>query len=114
MAAGQPAGTNLRNLLSNEIARAAEHIVALGALSARQRVAGFLLDLGARWSVRGYSPNEFDLGLTRREIGSYLGLTFETVSRTLSQFAVRGMITVDGRLIRICDGQALRAQQASD
>ena len=100
--------THFRQLLSEQIADAGDRIVALGAMSARQRVAGFLLDLAERWAARGYSPNEFDLCLTRKEIGSYLGLTFETVSRTLSFFDAQEWIAIDGRHVRIRNHEALR------
>ena len=109
MAGRNSVAVHFRQLLSEQIADAGERIVALGALSARQRVAGFLLDLADRWSTRGYSPNEFDLCLTRKEIGSYLGLTFETVSRTLSFFDSQEWVAVDGRHVRIRDHGALRA-----
>jgi CRP/FNR family transcriptional regulator, anaerobic regulatory protein len=110
MEAQHEIATHLRGLLSERIAQSGERMVALAALSAPQRVAGFLLDLGARWGLRGYSPHEFDLCLTRKEIGSYLGLTFETVSRTLSRFAAQRWITVAGREVRIDDPVALHAQ----
>lgn len=113
MAAGNGVAAHLRMLLSEQIARDEQHMVALGAFSARQRVASFLLDLGSRWAVRGYSSSQFDLCLTRKEIGSYLGLTFETVSRTLSYFGSRQWIDVAGREIRIRDPEALREQQAA-
>lgn len=110
MVGRQSTATHMRGLLSEQIANAGDRMVALGALTARQRVAGFLLDLASRWSRRGYSPSEFDLCLTRKEIGSYLGLTFETVSRTLSYFGAQQWITVNGREIRICDRGALQSQ----
>ncbi len=109
MAGRHSVAVHFRQLLSEQIADAGERIVALGAMSARQRVAGFLLDLSERWGRRGYSPNEFDLCLTRKEIGSYLGLTFETVSRTLSFFASQEWIAVDGRHVRLRDHAALQA-----
>jgi CRP/FNR family transcriptional regulator, anaerobic regulatory protein len=114
MSARSAVAAHLRALLSEQIARAGDHMVALGALSAPQRVAGFLLDLGARWALRGYSATEFDLCLTRKEIGSYLGLTFETVSRMLSRFDAREWISVAGRGIRIRDHGALQAQFAGE
>ena len=110
MAGRHAVSLHLRGLLSEQIAKAGDHMVALGAFSARQRVAGFLLDLAGRWAIRGYSPNEFDLCLTRKEIGSYLGLTFETVSRTLSYFHSKTWINVAGREIRINDRAALQDQ----
>ncbi|MEO5677271.1 MAG: helix-turn-helix domain-containing protein [Usitatibacter sp.] len=103
---------HLRALLSEQLAIAGERIVALGAMSARQRVASCLLDLALRWAGRGYSPNEFDLCLSRKEMGSYLGLTFETVSRMLSDFGAHGWIAVDGRKVRILDRSALQSQLA--
>ena len=109
MASRNAIAVNFRQLLSGQIAEAGERIVALGAMSARQRVAQFLLELSERWASRGYSPNEFDLCLTRKEIGSYLGLTFETVSRTLSSFDAKEWVAVDGRHVRIRDHGALRA-----
>ena len=110
MAARPASASELRSLLSERIASAGVHAMALGGGSARQRVAGFLLDLGTRWALRGRSATEFDLCLTRKEIGSYLGLTFETVSRTLSHFHSKGWIGVAGREIRILERAALQDQ----
>ncbi len=107
---GAGVATHLRALLSEEIATTGEHVVLLSALSARQRVAGFLLELSARWRARGHSADDIDLCMTRKEIGSYLGLTFETVSRTLSYFDSKQWIGVEGRRVRIVDRRALRAQ----
>ena len=112
MAAGNEHATALRKLLSEHIARGEAHIVALAAFSARQRVAGFLLDLASRWASRGYSATRFQVCLTRREIGSYLGLTFETVSRALSYFSAREWIVVAGRDVTIRDHDALQAIRA--
>lgn len=111
-AGGNELAAHLRGLLSEQIAVGEEHMVALGAFSARQRVASFLLALSSRWAARGYPPDEFDLCLTRREVGSYLGLTFETVSRSLSYFDGREWISVAGRGIRILDRAALQLQSA--
>jgi CRP/FNR family transcriptional regulator len=113
MAGRNAIAVHFRQLLSEQLADAGERIVALGALSARQRVSQFLLDLSARWASRGYSPNEFDLCLTRKEIGSYLGLTFETVSRTLSFLDAQEWVVVEGRHVRILDHAALHAALAA-
>ena len=102
--------SRLRGTLSEHLASAGEHIVALAALTARQRVAGFLLELSGRWAGRGYSADAFDVRLTRKEIGSYLGLTFETVSRTLSGLQSEGCIAVAGRGVRIRDRALLTAR----
>lgn len=103
---------HMRALLSEQIAIAGERMVALGSMSARQRVASCLLDLASRWAARGYSPNEFDLFMSRRELGSYLGLACETVSRMLSEFCAQGWISVDGRKVRIRDRLGLQLQFA--
>jgi CRP/FNR family transcriptional regulator, anaerobic regulatory protein len=109
---GRPVtAARLRILLSEHIAQSGDRMVTLAWLTAKQRVAGFLLQLGGRWARRGYSPSEFDLCFTRKEMGSYLGLTFETVSRTLSFFAARGWIALRGREVRICDRAALELQE---
>ena len=75
-----------------------------------QRVAAFLVGLSDRMRERGLSPSEFLLRMTRAEIGSYLGTTLETVSRSLSAFARRGFITVHRREIHLQDIEALRAE----
>ncbi len=80
---------------------------ALGSTSAQQRIASFLLTLSGRLAERGYATSDFDLRLTRRQIGSLLGLTLETVSRCLSGFEAREMIRVSGRRIELLDPVAL-------
>ncbi|HEU4372168.1 MAG TPA: helix-turn-helix domain-containing protein, partial [Telluria sp.] len=71
-------------------------------------VARFLVSLADRFAAMGYSSKLFNLRMTRHEIGSYLGLTLETVSRTLSAFNEIGLITVDQRTIGIKDAEALK------
>ena len=89
-------------------------MVTLGALSADERVASFLLDLSARFQARGYSGERFLLKMTRAEIGGLLGLTLETVSRVLSRFQRRGWIRLEGREVAIVarDALALAARGA--
>ena len=58
---------------------------------------------------RGYSRSEFVLRMTRAEIGSYLGLKLETVSRVLSRFSHDGLIEVNQKHVRIFDAEGLRA-----
>ncbi|MEQ1517490.1 MAG: helix-turn-helix domain-containing protein [Usitatibacteraceae bacterium] len=99
---------HVRQLLSREMARVEAHAAAIGVHSARQRVAAFLLDMSERWQDRGYSKNEFVLYMGRKEIGNYLGLTFETVSRTLSQFQAEDCIVVHGKNVTIKDMAALK------
>jgi CRP/FNR family transcriptional regulator, anaerobic regulatory protein len=99
---------NLHRLLTHRYARARNLMFLLGSLSADQRLAVFLLDLSQRYRTRGYSPSEFVLRMTREEIGSYLGLTLETVSRVFSQFKREGLMQIEGRIVNLLDRVALK------
>ena len=103
---------HVRQLLAREIARVEAHAAAVGTLSAKQRVATFLLDMSGRWEDRGYSKNEFVLFMSRKEIGNFLGLTFETVSRTLSYFQLNNWLALRGKHVHIRDMSALQSQLA--
>ncbi|MES2048991.1 MAG: helix-turn-helix domain-containing protein [Pseudomonadota bacterium] len=96
------------SVMSRELVREQIMIGMLSALSAEAKVARFLTNLGERFGQLGYSGKIFNLRMTRHEIGSYLGLTLETVSRTLSAFNELGLITVDQREIGIIDPHALK------
>jgi len=98
----------LYGVMSRELVREQAMIGMLGALSAEARVARFLVSLSERFAQMGYSSKLFNLRMTRHEIGSYLGLTLETVSRALSAFNEIGYITVDQRTIGIKDIDALK------
>jgi CRP/FNR family transcriptional regulator, anaerobic regulatory protein len=95
-------------VMSRELAREQTVISTLGSLSAEARVARFLVFLSERFVQMGYSGTQFNLRVTRHDIGNYLGLTLETVSRTFSAFNAIGLISVDQRAIVIHDLQALR------
>ncbi|HTQ00662.1 MAG TPA: helix-turn-helix domain-containing protein [Casimicrobiaceae bacterium] len=95
-------------LLSREIARDRKAMLMLGTMRAEQRAAGFLLDLSERYGRRGYSPREFVLRLSREDIGSHLGLSQETVSRTLSRLHRSGVLAVRGRSVKLLDREALQ------
>lgn len=82
-------------------------LAALGLLNADERVAAFLLDLSHRFSARGFSARRFMLRMTRAEIGSFLGLTLETVSRVFSRFQKLGLLKVTRRDIELLDMDAL-------
>jgi CRP/FNR family transcriptional regulator len=96
------------DVISRELVREQAMISMLGGLSAEARVARFLISLADRFAAMGYSSKEFNLRMARHDIGSYLGLTLETVSRTLSAFNEIGLITVDQRAIGIKDADALK------
>lgn len=96
------------SVMSRELVREQAMIGMLSALSAEAKVARFLTNLGERFSQLGYSGKSFNLRMTRHEIGSYLGLTLETVSRTLSAFNELGLISVEQRQITLLDTPALK------
>ncbi|MFO1363156.1 MAG: fumarate/nitrate reduction transcriptional regulator Fnr [Burkholderiales bacterium] len=95
-------------VMSREIVRDQGVMMLLGTMRAEERLAAFLLNLSQRFVARGYSPSEFHLRMTREEIGSYLGLKLETVSRIFSKFQDQGLIAVQQKHIRILDTDGLR------
>jgi CRP/FNR family transcriptional regulator len=92
---------HLHCVLSREIVRDHGVMMLLGSMRAEERLAVFLLNLSKRFVRRGYSPS--DLRMTREEIGSYLGLKLETVSRLFSKFQEDGLIEVQQKHVRIRD-----------
>jgi len=80
----------------------------LGSMSAEQRLAAFLLSLSRRYRRLGFAANRFVLRMTREEIGNYLGITLETVSRLVSRFQRAGLISVQQRAISLNDIEGLR------
>jgi len=94
---------HLHSVLAREIVRDHGVMMLLGSMRAEERLAVFLLNLSQRFKARGYSPSEFHLRMTREEIGSYLGLKLETVSRAFSKFQEAGLIEVQQKHIRIAD-----------
>ena len=108
LAAGSSGTQHLiSRLMSREIVREQSLMMLLGSMNAEERLAAFLLNLSKRLKARGYSASEFHLRMTRAEIGSYLGMTLETVSRTFSAFQQQRLLEVDKRHIRILDPDAL-------
>ncbi|WP_416047449.1 helix-turn-helix domain-containing protein [Cupriavidus basilensis] len=98
---------HVHRMLSSEIVRESGVMLLLASLCADQRVAAFLLNISARQQARGYSHRELTLRMTREEIGSYLGMKLETVSRTLSRFQRDGLIDVHGKRVTLIDLEAL-------
>jgi len=97
----------LARLMSREIVREHSLMVLLGSMNAEERLAAFLLNLSQRLKARGYSPNEFHLRMSRAEIGSYLGMKLETVSRTFSALQQQGLLEVDKKHVRITNVEGL-------
>lgn len=96
------------SVMSRELVREQSMICMLGTLSAEGRVARFLVSLSDKFAQMGYSSKMFNLRMTRHEIGSYLGLTLETVSRTLSALNEIGLIGVSQKTIELKDVDTLR------
>jgi len=98
----------LNRLMGAEISRESGHLLLLGSMRAEERVSAFLLNLSHRLESRGYSAREFQLRMKREQVGSFLGLTLETVSRMLSKFQKDHLINVQGRMIEILDFDGLQ------
>lgn len=97
----------IMRLMSDEIRQDQSMLLLLNQRTAEQRLAYFIHSLGARFQRRGFSAQEFRLTMTRSEIGNYLGLTIETVSRLLSKMQKNGVIEVSGKLIKITNPDML-------
>lgn len=99
---------NLHQVLSRDIGRDQNMMMTLGSTSAAARLATFLLNLSERYKRRGYSSTEFVLRMTREEIGNFLGLKLETISRLLSRLQGEGLVQIQGRGVKLCDLGSLR------
>lgn len=99
---------HVHKIMSREIVREHGVILLLGSMRAEVRLAAFLLNLVQRLHARGFSQSELLLRMSREEIGSYLGMKIETVSRTFSKFVEDGIVEVKQRNIRILKTDALK------
>ena len=99
----------LLEYVSEGLAQAEYDQFMLGSLTAAQKIASFLLQTQDKLRRAGMNPDVFALPLTREDIGSYLGLTMETVSRLLTQLRTHGVAEVDKKLVRILRDDVLRA-----
>ena len=99
---------HVHKIMSREIVREHGVMLLLGSMRAEERLAAFLLNLVQRLHARGFSQSELVLRMTREEIGSYLGLKLETVSRTFSKFVEEGIVEVKQRHVRIIKPDALK------
>jgi CRP/FNR family transcriptional regulator len=97
----------ISRLMSREIVREHSLMMLLGSMNAEERLAAFLLNISQRMKARGYSASEFHLRMSRAEIGSYLGMKLETVSRTFSAFQQQRLLEVDKKHVRILDADGL-------
>ena len=99
---------HVHKIMSREIVREHGVMLLLGSMRAEERLAAFLLNLVQRLHARGFSQSELILRMSREEIGSFLGMKIETVSRTFSKFADEGIVEVKQRHVRIMNTQALK------
>lgn len=95
-------------LLSREVSAEAHMISLLNNSTAEERLASFLLSLSDRFKRRGFSACDFFLAMSRQDIGSYLGLALETVSRLFTRFQDQGILEVDRKHVQIKDIERLR------
>jgi len=100
---------HLHKIMSREIVRDQGIMLLLGLMRAEERLAVFLLNLSQRFAARALSPTHFQLRMSRQEIGSYLGLKLETVSRAFSNFQDNGLISVKARSVELLDLPGLHA-----
>ncbi len=99
---------HFHKIMSREIVRDHGVMLLLGSMRAEERLAAFLLNLTQRLRARGFSSSSLILRMTREEIGSYLGLKLETVSRAFSRFQDEGILSVKQRQIEVLDPDALQ------
>jgi len=100
---------HFHRMMSQEITREQSVMLLLGNMQATQRFAAFLVNLSSRYEARGYSPHVFQLRMSREEIGNYLGLTIESISRLLSKFKKEGLLRVSNREIELLEPIRLKA-----
>lgn len=98
-----------RLLLGRKIVAAHQNLLILGCTNSTQLLASFLLNLARKFEARGFSKSEFVLRMTRGELGSFLGLKLETVSRTLTHFDELNLIEINQRHVRIINLEGLKA-----
>jgi len=104
----------ISRMMSREIVRDHGLMLLLGTMNAEERLAVFLLNISRRLQARGYSPSEFHLRMSRAEIGSYLGMKVETVSRAFSTFQQEGLLSVAKKHVSMLDLDGLGRKLASD
>jgi CRP/FNR family transcriptional regulator len=95
--------------MSQEIMREQNVMILLGNMRAEQRFAAFLVNLSSRYAARGYSATHFQLRMSREDIGNYLGLTIESISRLLSRFKKHEWLKVDKREVELLNPSKLKA-----
>lgn len=100
---------HFHRIMSQEITREQNVMLLLGNMRAEQKFAAFLVNLASRYQSRGYSSTSFQLRMSREEIGNYLGLTIESISRLISKFKKGGWLRVSNREVEILAPERLKA-----
>lgn len=103
---------HFHRMMSQEITREQNAMLLLGNMRAEQRFAAFLINLSSRYAMRGYSSTSFQLRMSREDIGNYLGLTIESISRLVSRFKKLGWLYVDKREVELLEPLRLKALAA--
>lgn len=98
----------LFRLMGRELSQDNQLLLTITKKNAEERIATFLLSLSSRFKRLGYSATEFKLSMSRSDIGNYLGLTIETVSRGMNKFQKLGLIGIERKFVRILDMPALK------
>lgn len=98
----------LLRVMSKEINHDAGMLMLLGKKTAEERLASLLVSLSTRFQERGFSAREFNLSMSRNDIGNYLGLAVETVSRLFTRFQEQGLLQAQGKHIELLDIDALK------
>lgn len=98
----------LLRVMSKEITHDANLLMLLGKKTAEERLASLLLSLSTRYKERGFSPKEFNLTMSRNDIGNYLGLAVETVSRLFTRFQEQKLVRAQGKHIELLDIEAMK------
>ena len=96
-------------LMSKELKKENQMLLSINNKNAEEKVATFILNISERYGSLGYSDSEFKLAMSRQEIGNYLGLTIETISRVLSRFQSKNIIATDRKQITILNKDELKA-----
>lgn len=96
-------------LMSRELSKENKLLLTINKRSAEERLATFIVSLSTRFKNLGYSAKEYNLSMSRQDIGNYLGLTIETVSRLFTKFQKNGLIKIDKKAIRLEDLETLHA-----
>lgn len=99
----------LLRIMSKEIVKEQGQLMMLGKMTADARLATCLLSLSERFKTLGLSSEQFRLSMSRQDLGDYLGLALETVSRLFSRFQENELIKVEGRQVQILNVEKLQA-----